>query len=129
MRLSLTSRYALLVTAHLAADPVPHTAERLAREAGVPHAYIPKVIAPLMRRRLITSQRGIGGGYLLACDPAAISAWDVIETMEAAAHPPANEPSQHPVDLLIATATAEVGIRLRRHSLAALAAEIAAAPA
>lgn len=117
MKVSLSSRYALLVMAHLAADPCPHTAERLARESGVPQAYIPKVVAPLLRRHLLASQRGMGGGYILACDPERVSAWDVIVAVDG---PPEAGAADQAVDQLIAAAVDDASQRLRRQSIAAL---------
>lgn len=82
MRVSRTARYALLVVAHLASDPCPHSAARLSAEAGVPASYIPKVVAPLLRSGVLDSQRGFGGGYILVADPHRLTAQDVIEAID-----------------------------------------------
>lgn len=121
MRVSTSARYALLVMAHLAADPCPHTADRLAREAGVPRAYIPKVAAPLLRRKLLTSQRGLHGGYCLACDPRRVSAWDVVCAIEGRPPIPAARHPARAVDVLIAAAVDDASTRLARCDLATLA--------
>lgn len=126
MKVSLTSRYALLVMAHLAADPCPHTAERLARESGVPQAYIPKVVAPLLRRHLLASQRGLGGGYILACDPGRVSAWDVIVATEGPLLSDVVE--QSAIDRMIGAAVCAASQHLRQQSIAALAQQMPCIP-
>lgn len=121
MRVSTSARYGLLVMVHLAADPCPHTAHRLAREAGVPRAYIPKVAAPLLRRRLLTSRRGLHGGDRLACDPRRVTAWDVICAIDGLPPIPAARHPVRVVDALIAAATEDASARLARCDLATLA--------
>jgi Rrf2 family protein len=44
--------------------------------------YLFKIMPTLTRAGIITSQRGVGGGYILAKDPAEISLLDVIEAIE-----------------------------------------------
>jgi Rrf2 family protein len=122
MRIGRTARHALLAAAHLAADPVPHTAGRLAREAGVPRAYLPKALQPLLRCGLLASQRGLHGGYTLACDPAATTALSVVRAVDPA---PAARTRDDAVARLLDRAEAAAAAVLAATPLTALAAALA----
>lgn len=54
----------------------------LASTIGTTTSFLPQVLAPLIARGWIGSERGPGGGYLLAEGSAGISLFDVIEATE-----------------------------------------------
>jgi Rrf2 family protein len=54
----------------------------VAREIGAPPNYLGKLLQMLAREGLVQSQKGLGGGFRLARDPAAISLLDVVEPIE-----------------------------------------------
>lgn len=64
--LSQTVEYALRAAVYLA-DQAPHarTTEQIAEVTRVPQAYLSKVMQGLARAGVVTSQRGIHGGFLL----------------------------------------------------------------
>jgi Rrf2 family protein len=54
----------------------------LAASTGASQGYLEEVAAGLRQAGLIVGQRGIGGGYRLAVDPASITVADVVEAIE-----------------------------------------------
>ncbi|GGL40928.1 Rrf2 family transcriptional regulator [Phycicoccus endophyticus] len=73
---------ALLVLAEDAEDGPVHPAEQLARRAGVPAKFLEAILADLRRAGFVTSQRGSGGGYRLARDPADIPLGAVLRAVD-----------------------------------------------
>jgi len=57
-------------------------AGRVAQDIGAPQNYLGKLLQTLARDGLVESQKGLGGGFRLARDPADISLFDVIEPIE-----------------------------------------------
>lgn len=58
------------------------TARAVAEATDLPQATTAKVLKALQRGGLLSSTRGLQGGYSLACDPAATSVLQVIEVFE-----------------------------------------------
>lgn len=58
----------------------------LAGATSVTEDYLPKVIAPLVRRGWVQSYRGAGGGYSLVHQARDISLLDVVELFEGPLH-------------------------------------------
>jgi len=54
-------------------------AGELAKTTGAPRNYLGKLLKTLSREGLLESQKGKGGGFRLARDPAAITLLDVME--------------------------------------------------
>jgi len=84
MQLIRAADYAVRLMIHFASLP-PQT--RLTREALVkatrlPKSFIAKILQSLSRAGLITSRRGLDGGFVLAVDAREISLVDVIEAIE-----------------------------------------------
>jgi Rrf2 family transcriptional regulator, cysteine metabolism repressor len=84
--ISITSKspYAVLALAELGrsggSDPVP--IGELARRRDVPVQFLEQLFAVLRRAGLISSQRGVKGGYRFARDPATISVLEVVELLD-----------------------------------------------
>ncbi|MGH2855039.1 MAG: RrF2 family transcriptional regulator [Solirubrobacteraceae bacterium] len=84
--ISITSKspYAVLALAELArsagAEPVP--IGELARRRGVPVQFLEQLFAVLRRAGVLTSQRGVKGGYRFARDPATVSVLEVVELLD-----------------------------------------------
>jgi len=68
----------------LASLPKGHCAgaAAVASRIDAPPNYLGKLLQTLARKEVITSQRGLGGGYRLARDPRSIRLLDVIEPFE-----------------------------------------------
>jgi len=80
---SQTVEYALRAAVCLASAPeAPQTTERLAEMTKVPHAYLAKVLQGLVRARLVTSQRGLHGGFTLTRPPGKIRILDVVNAVD-----------------------------------------------
>ena len=60
--------------------PVP--VAELARKRGVPSQFLEQICATLRRGGMLRSQRGVKGGFLLALDPAQITALEVVELLD-----------------------------------------------
>jgi Rrf2 family iron-sulfur cluster assembly transcriptional regulator len=54
----------------------------LAEQIGTSVQFLPQVLAPLIRAGWVHSERGPGGGYLIAISLESVSLLDVIETTE-----------------------------------------------
>lgn len=81
MKLSVKSDYATravlgLVRHAPAGEPVP--VETLASEYGIPPNYLVQILIELKAQRIVRSQRGKSGGYLLARPASEITLGDVI---------------------------------------------------
>ena len=84
LRLSKKTDYALMAMKHLASDPRRQaaSAREIAEEYDIPVELMGKVLTRLVRSGLLTSRRGIHGGYTLAQPPAATSVAAVIEAID-----------------------------------------------
>jgi Rrf2 family protein len=85
--ISQTAEYALRAVVHLAKQAegdgkTSLTVPEIAAATHVPSGYLSKVLQQLTRAGLITSQRGIGGGFRLARETAAISILDVVQAVD-----------------------------------------------
>lgn len=57
-------------------------AQAIARSEVVPMRYLLKIMPSLIKAGIVKSQRGVGGGYMLARSPGEITLLDVIEAIE-----------------------------------------------
>ncbi len=53
----------------------------------LPEAYLEQLVAALRKAGLVTGKRGAGGGYVLARDPAQITAGDIVRALEGPIEP------------------------------------------
>jgi Rrf2 family protein len=83
MQIPRKIEYALRAMIYLADHPagVARGIE-IARHEHIPKYFLEKVIRDLMRRRLVRSHRGPGGGYQLARAASEITFRDIIEAVE-----------------------------------------------
>ncbi len=84
MKITRATDYAVRATIHLATIPasprVPGPA--LARAVGAPESFVSKILQQLVQAGLVTSQRGMRGGFQLARRAADISLLEVVEAIE-----------------------------------------------
>jgi Rrf2 family transcriptional regulator, cysteine metabolism repressor len=84
--LSITSKspYAVLALTELGrssgADPVP--IGELARRRDVPVQFLEQLFAVLRRGGVISSQRGVKGGYRFARDPSTVTVLEIVELLD-----------------------------------------------
>ena len=81
---STKSPYAVLALAELAqsAGPEPVPIGELARRRDVPVQFLEQLFATLRRAGIISSQRGVKGGYRFARDPAEVTVLEVVELLD-----------------------------------------------
>ncbi len=84
--ISITSKspYAVLALAELArsGDQAPVPIGELARRRDVPVQFLEQLFAVLRRGGVISSQRGVKGGYRFARKPATITVLEVVELLD-----------------------------------------------
>jgi Rrf2 family cysteine metabolism transcriptional repressor len=84
--ISITSKspYAVLALAELGrsagSGPVP--IGELARRREVPVQFLEQLFAVLRRAGILSSQRGVKGGYTFARDPATVNVLEVVELLD-----------------------------------------------
>ena len=84
--ISITSKspYAVLALAELGrsagSGPVP--IGELARKRDVPVQFLEQLFAALRRAGVISSQRGVKGGYRFARDPSTVSVLEIVELLD-----------------------------------------------
>lgn len=84
--LSITSKspYAVLALAELGrsdgSGPVP--IGELARRRDVPVQFLEQLFAVLRRAGIISSQRGVKGGYRFAREPASVTVLEIVELLD-----------------------------------------------
>ncbi len=84
LRITRQTDYAIVLTARLASGEAEsvHNARDLATSVNLPLPTVSKILKAMARAGLLTSHRGVKGGYSLARDPKQISLADVIEVLE-----------------------------------------------
>jgi Rrf2 family protein len=80
---SQTAEYALRVVAYLAAaGETAATTREIAAGTRVPEGYLAKVLQSLSRSGIVRSQRGPGGGSVLARPPEELTIYDVVQAVD-----------------------------------------------
>lgn len=83
MRLPQTVEYALRSMAFLATQPDEAiSAQKLSSETGIPVSYLSKILRKLVVGDLLISQKGHGGGFILAYAPEEITFAEIFEAVE-----------------------------------------------
>jgi Rrf2 family protein len=81
--ISQTAEYALRAIVYLASQKDrPQTVQEIAEVTRVKAAYLSKVMQGLSRAKLVRSQRGLHGGFMLAIPPAELTVFDVIQAVD-----------------------------------------------
>jgi Rrf2 family transcriptional regulator, nitric oxide-sensitive transcriptional repressor len=81
---SQTAEYAMRAMVWLAT----HTShgrvdnKRIAEGTQVPVTYLAKIMQQLVEAQLVESRRGVGGGFILSCDPVQTRVLDVINAVD-----------------------------------------------
>ncbi len=84
--LSITSKspYAVLALAELgrSGGPEPVPIGELARKRDVPVQFLEQLFAVLRRGGIVSSQRGVKGGYRFAREPASVTVLEIVELLD-----------------------------------------------
>ena len=80
---SQTVEYALRAIVYLAGDPATaRTSGQISEVTKVPQAYLSKVLKGLSEAGLLSSQRGVGGGFVLNCKPTKLTILEVVNAVD-----------------------------------------------
>jgi FeS assembly SUF system regulator len=84
IRLGKLTDYGLVLMSQIARQPVTelHTARDLAVQCRLPMPTVSKLLKTLLQSGLLTSHRGIKGGYMLVREPQLISVAEIIAALE-----------------------------------------------
>ena len=83
LRISRLTDYATVLLAALAGEPARvQTATALAEQTHIAAPTVSKLLMQLQRSGLVTSTRGLHGGYQLARPPGQISAAEILDALE-----------------------------------------------
>jgi Rrf2 family protein len=82
VRVSAKVDYALRAMLELAAAEGLVKSERVAAAQGIPQKFLENILLDLRHAELVTSRRGVEGGYALARPASEISVADVIRAVE-----------------------------------------------
>lgn len=79
-----SGEYALRAVVYLSQQTPgkPASAGEIASATKVPQAYLQKILRTLTQRNLLVARRGVGGGFVLAKLPSAISVLDVLKACD-----------------------------------------------
>ncbi len=81
--ISQTVEYALRAIVTIAQhDGQPCTAQKISEITQVPGPYLSKVMQGLVRANLVTSKRGLHGGFMLTKKPSELTIWEVIDAVD-----------------------------------------------
>ena len=81
--ISQTVEYALRAIVTIAQhDGQPCTAQQLSVITQVPAPYLSKLMQGLVRAGLVSSRRGLHGGFVLAKDSAKMTIWEVVDAVD-----------------------------------------------
>lgn len=87
MRLSTRGRYSLRIMTELGINYYKNGNEvlelnRIARKQSLSVKYIEHIVSDLRKSGLVTSERGVSGGYRLSRPPEKISLFDILQATE-----------------------------------------------
>lgn len=96
MKVSLRATYGIMAAVDLALrnGQTPVQAKSIARRQAIPARFLEQVLHAMKRAGLVTSQRGVQGGYLLSRSPAKVSLAEILEALDGPLTPVRGESHQ-----------------------------------
>lgn len=97
MRISKKAEYALRALAAMARQPRSYPIQELSVQENIPVKFLEQILLTLRHGGLLTSKRGVGGGYTLRLPAAQITVAEVIQVVDGPLSPiacAAAKPSQ-----------------------------------
>lgn len=84
MRVSTRGDYAsrALLSLALHGDSAPVSVREIAERTALPQPYLEQILLALKGAGLVRSKRGVGGGYVLARDPADIKLSEIVRSVD-----------------------------------------------
>ncbi len=112
---------ALLSLALHASTAEPTSVRDIADRTGLPQPYLEQILLALKGAGLVRSKRGVGGGYVLAREPAEITLAQVVSAVDGPivagdfGEPHENGACDHEGQCVLLAVWAEVGTTMREH--------------
>lgn len=100
---------------------VPTSVRDIAERTGLPQPYLEQILLALKGAGLVRSKRGVGGGYVLARDPAAITLGQIVAAVDGPivagdfGQPHQDGACDHEGHCALITVWTEVGEHMRDH--------------
>jgi Rrf2 family iron-sulfur cluster assembly transcriptional regulator len=110
----------------------PTAVRDIAERTGLPQPYLEQILLALKGAGLVRSKRGVGGGYVLAREPEAITLGDIVSAVEGPiavgdfGQPHQDGSCDHEGQCVLLAIWAEVGEHMRAHLDASTLADIVA---
>jgi Rrf2 family transcriptional regulator, nitric oxide-sensitive transcriptional repressor len=82
--ISLTAQYAIRAVMHVAQAARWCTADEIASAANIPRGYMAKVLQTLTNAKILTSQRGLNGGFQVHPESHQATAYDIVRAIDPA---------------------------------------------
>lgn len=84
MIITRATEYAIRALFYMAKQPRGEVVLKkdICKSQEITPAFLTKILQPLIRKGIVGSQRGVGGGFYLLKDPAEVTLLDVIEAEE-----------------------------------------------
>jgi Rrf2 family protein len=124
------SRALLSLTLH-GAQTTPTSVRDIAERTGLPQPYLEQILLALKGAGLVRSKRGVGGGYVLARDPAQITLAQIVSAVDGPiaagdfGEPHTGGACNHEGQCVLLAVWAEVGDTMRSHLSSFTLADIA----
>jgi Rrf2 family protein len=99
----------------------PTSVRDIAERTGLPQPYLEQILLALKGAGLVRSKRGVGGGYVLARDPADITLGQIVSAVDGPivvgdfGEPHQNGACDHEGQCVLLAVWAEVGRHMRDH--------------
>jgi Rrf2 family iron-sulfur cluster assembly transcriptional regulator len=105
----------------LRASNAPTPVKELAERTGLPQPYLEQILLALKTDGIVTSKRGVGGGYRLAKDPRDITLAEIVTAVDGPivagifGEPHKDGACSHEGQCVLLEVWAEVGDHMREH--------------
>ena len=102
-------------------DGGPTSVRDIAERTGLPQPYLEQILLALKGAGVVRSKRGVGGGYVLARDPAAITLGQIVSAVDGPivagdfGEPHQNGACDHEGQCVLLMVWSEVGSHMRHH--------------
>jgi Rrf2 family iron-sulfur cluster assembly transcriptional regulator len=102
-------------------DPGPTSVRDIAERTALPQPYLEQILLALKGAGLVRSKRGVGGGYVLARDPADITLSQIVSAVDGPivagdfGEPHKNGACDHEGQCALLAVWADVGEHMRQH--------------
>lgn len=121
-----------LLSLALHEEGTPTSVRDIAERTALPQPYLEQILLALKGAGLVRSKRGVGGGYVLARDPAEITLAQIVSAVDGPivvgdfGEPHENGACDHEGQCVLLAVWADVGGRMRHHLEGRTLADIAA---